>query len=779
MMKNMKRYILLCSVLIMFQLISCSGFSIYKYLLSHNVIEFGNVDIESYSDIDFVITNDDGSDGKITEITITGFDAQDFEIVSPTTLPTKDNPLIAPKNKGTATITVRFNATNPVGNRFGYLNVMYGRYLIIVTLRAHAEPIPIFNIDNISHDYGNVSKGGDKPFDFTVTNTGGKDMQITGLSITGVNASEFAVSFPSPLPDGNNPYIVMKDGGSSIVTANFQPIAPLTKKYGTLVIEHNAIGSPMEIPLEGLTVKCSTLANGVDNPRIFDPKLDGADELEFSYILGDNGVESVMNISVKKGAANAKTLFEGNLIGKTAPYTIKWDGKDTNGKFVDPGAYVIHIEALAGNLAELDIPIDIIRLGISKVAAVDNGGDNEYQMVYYMRGTAQQFTQTPTTGEFSMAKSTAGVSDLDNDDGTPKTPSAVHTDLKSYPMDGYDIEQYNHNLPVCYIRGTTPKFEVTLGATATSNINSTSKTCNYPVSGFDIRTICKDTGVEIATTGDEDNEPGEKITYTATDALPNYVDDFTFSIDWTWQYKPNGGATWIDIPGKFSFEYKIYTLYAEPYFPSTGTQYAPWVKTVDDVVRWCGAHVTGDVDTIDELYTAIDKGFFLDAGSNGTGLYCYDCNPGSGATHYVNYTTSALNLSGFYRLTNGKRINCTDCATLSCCIYNMMGATNVQRVRLGSMTLNAIEGIGWQQFTLSLWGTSHGFSYHHVCTTATNMEYILDDCMNLDIDGDPLTLPGTRGWNNPRIWTGTMGYDYLSARNTVTRSLDGKHTAIN
>ena len=109
----------------------------------------------------------------------------------------------------------------------------------------------------------------------------------------------------------------------------------------------------------------------------------------------------------------------------------------------------------------------------------------------------------------------------------------------------------------------------------------------------------------------------------------------------------------------------------------------------------------------------------------------------------------------------------------------MMGATNVQRIRLGSMQLNAIEGIGWQNFTLNLWGSSHGFSYHHVCTTATNMAYILDDCMNLDIDGNPYSLPGTRGWNNPRIWTGTMGYDNLSARNAVTRSLDGKHTAIN
>lgn len=645
-------------------------------------------------------------------------------------------------------------------------------------MKAYAEPIPIFNIDKTSHDFGDVSRKGDCPAEFIISNPGGKDLEITSLQFTGADAGEFAVSLPNQLPDTDNPLVILKEGGQIKIVANFRPDDPLGKKYSTFVIEHNATGSPTEIPLEGNTVKNSTLAAVGEYPRIYDPKLPDAGEVEFSYILGEPGVVSEMTITVKKGTSIANTLFTGKQTGKADPYSFKWDGKDGNGKFVDPGTYTVHVEALAGLVAELDYTIDIVRIGIKKIAALDNGGDNELQMVYYMRGTSQQFTQTPATGEFSMAKGGTVVSDLDKNDGTPKDIPAFHTDLKSYPMDGYAIEENDYNLPICYLRGSTPKFDVTLAESGTSNISKTAKTCNYPVSGFDIRMICESGGAQLATNADEDNQPGETLTYTANSSLPDYVGKFNYKIDWTWQYKANGTSIWVDIPGKVTVETNVYTILDTPYFPQTGTQYAPWVKTVDDVARWCDNHVSGNVDTLDELYVAVDHGFFLDAGSNGTGDYCYDCNPGSGATHYVNYTTSELNLSGFYNLSNGKRINCTDCATISCCIYNMMGASNVQRVRLGSMQLNAIEGIGWQQFTLNLWGTGHGFSYHHVCTTSSTMAYILDDCMNLDIDGDPYTLPGSRGWNDPRIWTGTSGYDYLSASNSVSRTLDGKHTGI-
>jgi hypothetical protein len=44
--------------------------------------------------------------------------------------------------------------------------------------------------------------------------------------------------------------------------------------------------------------------------------------------------------------------------------------------------------------------------------------------------------------------------------------------------------------------------------------------------------------------------------------------------------------------------------------------------------------------------------------------------------------------------------------------------------------------------------------------------------MWLDEDGDPDSLPGTPGYNTDRPWSGTGGYNDLSATNDVSLYLD-------
>jgi hypothetical protein len=87
------------------------------------------------------------------------------------------------------------------------------------------------------------------------------------------------------------------------------------------------------------------------------------------------------------------------------------------------------------------------------------------------------------------------------------------------------------------------------------------------------------------------------------------------------------------------------------------------------------------------------------------------------------------------------------------------------------MNLKAIWGIGAPGYTLSLWGFSHGFSYHHI-VTRTNGTTVIDTCMQLDEDGNPTALPGIPGWNDDRPWTGASGYDFLSSSNSVSKTLE-------
>jgi hypothetical protein len=104
-------------------------------------------------------------------------------------------------------------------------------------------------------------------------------------------------------------------------------------------------------------------------------------------------------------------------------------------------------------------------------------------------------------------------------------------------------------------------------------------------------------------------------------------------------------------------------------------------------------------------------------------------------------------------------------------MLSMLGISNVRPLRLGPMTLKAIWGIGSPAYTTALWGTSHGFSYHHIVTRTDGVD-VIDTCMQLDEDGTPTATPGIPGWNHDRLWAGPGGYNDLSAYNPVTKTLE-------
>ena len=102
------------------------------------------------------------------------------------------------------------------------------------------------------------------------------------------------------------------------------------------------------------------------------------------------------------------------------------------------------------------------------------------------------------------------------------------------------------------------------------------------------------------------------------------------------------------------------------------------------------------------------------------------------------------------RLLNGHALgvyfNCSDNMGATTTMLSMMGIDNVQALRLGPMTLNAIWGIGAPAYTTDLWGPgSNSFSYHHIVTRDAGTT-VIDSCLQVDEDGTPGSTPGVPGW---------------------------------
>jgi hypothetical protein len=78
----------------------------------------------------------------------------------------------------------------------------------------------------------------------TITNTGTADLILSGASITGANASDFALSAPPTLP------LTIKPGQNTALTFVFTP-SDTGSRTASLSITHNATGSPLNVAFSG------------------------------------------------------------------------------------------------------------------------------------------------------------------------------------------------------------------------------------------------------------------------------------------------------------------------------------------------------------------------------------------------------------------------------------------------------------------------------------------------------------------------------------------------
>ena len=248
-----------------------------------------------------------------------------------------------------------------------------------------------------------------------------------------------------------------------------------------------------------------------------------------------------------------------------------------------------------------------------------------------------------------------------------------------------------------------------------------------------------------------------------------------------WQHRATGAGTWQDVPGSLAIPVRFYTIVDAPAFAvgATGTQYAgPWVEVCEQFYGWQQALAIDPIDAATAM-TVVVKGMFGQLPGLPTAIegVKYDC-PGvggdGGANHYYQQSQQTIQLA---RLldghANGMYVNCSDCASTTSAIAGMLGVRTVKMMRLGSMQLKAIWGIGTPTYTLNLWGGgNHGFSYHHVVTRDDGIT-VDDDCLCVDEDGNALALPGTPGWNVARIWSnGIDGYMDLLAKANVSKSVE-------
>jgi len=510
--------------------------------------------------------------------------------------------------------------------------------------------------------------------------------------------------------------------------------------------------------------------------RIADPKLDGGGA-EATFHLAPAGAQLSARADVYGASGLVKTVWTGALSGTDAPTTVAWDGTDASGNFVDTGDYMLRVGANGGAGPVMNLPVSVVRIGVTEIEFQDSGtADNEWQMVYFKKNTQDGvFFATPAIHEYVNVKSGLEVSDLDLNDGTPRPAVAAHTATDEPVMDGFNYATDRYNYPVAYVAGSATRLEVTLGDGGTS-ASGAAMPSGYPVAGFDLRLVADfPVGTDFAS---GPITPGAAIAFDGP-PTPRAVGRSQIDVSWRFEYAPSGSGAWSPVLGSSDTSHRLYTLLDAPKFKAgaSGTQYVgPWVEVAENFASW-GDQIGVDTSTSDGVVETFVKGFFGQNSGIPTAIegVKYDTTVlggDGGANHYFSAGSKNMDLSALLNAhAKGQFVNCSDCMGATTTGLSMLGVANIRPIRLGPMTLKAIWGIGSPAYTTTLWGFAHSFSYHHIVTRTNGID-VIDTCMQLDEDGTPGSIPGLPGWNVDRPWDGPDGYNFLSASNDVSKSLE-------
>jgi hypothetical protein len=175
--------------------------------------------------------------------------------------------------------------------------------------RLTPTPGPSATLEPISLNFGNVMVDQvSPPLTVTLTNTGNLSMSISGISITGVNATDFAQSNTCPSSLGQ--------GANCSITVTFTPLAG-GSRAANLQFSDNAPGSPQTVVLSGVGI--AMIPQVVLEPSVlnFQNVTVGSTSPPMSITLVNNGTGPLTIDGITITGGNPKDFAQTNNCGST------------------------------------------------------------------------------------------------------------------------------------------------------------------------------------------------------------------------------------------------------------------------------------------------------------------------------------------------------------------------------------------------------------------------------------------------------------------------------
>ena len=198
-----------------------------------------------------------------------------------------------------------------------------------------------------SLDFGDVGVGQRKTLPLTISNPGNVDLVVTSVLSTG--SPEFTVNATACAT------APVRARRSCVVHVSYRPTA-LGRDGATLAVTHDAAGSPSAVALSARGVDATAPAIRTLRVR---PRFDPPGSVSIVVGLDGPGTASVQVLRGRRVVRDLGVL----RFAAAGDHHTKWNGRDSRGRLVDPGAYQVRVTArdTARNTSVRSAPITVIR----------------------------------------------------------------------------------------------------------------------------------------------------------------------------------------------------------------------------------------------------------------------------------------------------------------------------------------------------------------------------------------------------------------------------------
>jgi hypothetical protein len=287
-----------------------------------NIVDYsdlGNGNVNGNLTRTFTIQNTGAGPLPIYSIGITGANASEFTITSPLTFP-----VVVPAN-GTQTITVKFTPTT-TGVRNAVLNINTNdidetRYDfairgtgVVPEINVTGNGLMIADGDQTpgtasNSDFGNVNTGATVTRTFTIESAGQGSLTITGINVSGLNASEFQLVTPPPFP------LTITAGNSQTFTIAFTPNAAGLRTANVNILNDDSDEGTYDFKVQGVALSATGIASTTSIESVTlapNPTRDAA-TITLKLTKADHVAVSVYDVQGRQAtAATESDLSAGN-----------------------------------------------------------------------------------------------------------------------------------------------------------------------------------------------------------------------------------------------------------------------------------------------------------------------------------------------------------------------------------------------------------------------------------------------------------------------------------